>query len=53
MDRRHHIDRTQDYVRGQLEGEASGHDWWHVHRVWRTAVAIARAEDADLYVVQL
>ena len=53
MGRQADIDRTRDYVRARLAGEATGHDWWHTHRVWRTAVSLARQEGADLYVVQL
>ena len=53
MDRQHVVARTQAFVRGQLAGEASGHDWWHVHRVWRTAIDIGREEGVDLYVVEL
>jgi uncharacterized protein len=40
-------------VRASLEGESSGHDWWHIHRVWQTACRIARNYDADVLVVQL
>lgn len=48
------IGKTAEHVRGVLLGEPSGHDWWHVHRVWRTATAIGRQEQgADLDVVQL
>jgi uncharacterized protein len=36
-----------------LSGEGSGHDWWHVYRVWRMARRIGRAEGADLLVVEL
>ena len=53
MDRNRVVARTLAFVREQLQGEASGHDWWHVHRVWRSAVAIGTEEGADLYVVQL
>ena len=53
MDRQQVVARTQAFVRGQFEGEASGHDWWHVHRVWRTAIDIGREEGVDLYVVEL
>lgn len=53
VDREWVVARTQAFVREQLGGEASGHDWWHVHRVWRTAVEIGSEEGADLYVVQL
>lgn len=41
------------YVRAQSEGESSGHDWWHVHRVWMNARAIARNEEVDQVVVEL
>ncbi len=47
------IGRTRAFVRERCEGESSGHDWWHIHRVSRTAVAIGREEGADMYVVEL
>ena len=53
MDQEGVVARTQAFVRERLEGEASGHDWWHVHRVWRTAMEIGREEGVDLFVVQL
>lgn len=53
MERESVIAHTQAFVRERLEGEASGHDWWHVYRVWRTAVEIGTEEEADLDVVQL
>jgi uncharacterized protein len=34
-------------------GEATGHDWWHTHRVWTMAVRIGRKEKADLGIVSL
>ena len=40
-------------VRQRMEGEGSGHDWWHVHRVWRMAERIGTDERADLLVVSL
>lgn len=41
-------------VRRAMEGEGSGHDWWHVWRVWRLAERIARTEaKADRTVVAL
>ncbi|WP_266205700.1 HD domain-containing protein [Pontibacter kalidii] len=41
------------YVRELLSGEGSGHDWWHVLRVWNNAKHIAASEKADVYVVEL
>jgi uncharacterized protein len=37
-----------------MEGDGSGHDWWHVWRVWQTAERLARTErKADRVVVSL
>ena len=48
------IDETARYVREQMEGEGSGHDWWHIFRVWKNARYIASQEkDADLFTVEL
>jgi uncharacterized protein len=47
------IQKTVDYIREKFTGEGSGHDWWHVYRVWRMAVRLAEAEGGDLFVVQL
>lgn len=47
------VDSTAKYVRTVLTGEGSGHDWWHVYRVWRMAKRIGQAEKADLLVVEL
>lgn len=45
--------RTEAFVRGRMEGEGSGHDWWHVDRVRRMALRLARDEGADPYVTEL
>jgi uncharacterized protein len=44
---------TADHVRRTLSGDSSGHDWWHIDRVRRNALLIAREEGADLFVVEL
>ena len=45
--------QTANHVRGKLADDHSGHDWWHIDRVWKSAVHIGRCEGADLFVVQL
>ncbi|HEX2190749.1 MAG TPA: HD domain-containing protein, partial [Longimicrobiaceae bacterium] len=45
--------RTEAYIRERMEGEGSGHDWWHVHRVRCTALRLAGEEGADPFVVEL
>ena len=52
------IQRTADHVRETLSAEsagqaATGHDWWHVYRVWQMAKRIGADEGADLFVVEL
>lgn len=52
-DRGELLRRTAAYVRTAMEGEGTGHDWWHVDRVRRMALRLAREEGADPYVVEL
>src|SRR3989344_903776 len=53
MNRKEVIDYTRNFIREKFEKDSSGHDWWHIYRVWRNALNIAETEQADLYVVQL
>lgn len=47
------LKKTEEYIKNRLSGEGSGHDWWHVYRVWKNAIYIGKYEDVDLFVVQL
>ena len=47
------IEKTMDFVKNKLQGEGSGHDWWHIYRVWQTSKNIAQKEGADTFVVEL
>ncbi len=47
------ISAAVNHIKHVLSGDSSGHDWWHIHRVWRMAVRLGEAEGADLFVVQL
>jgi uncharacterized protein len=47
------VDQTADHVRSQMEGDSSGHDWWHVWRVWQNSLFISRSENADRFVTEL
>jgi len=47
------IHRTTEFVKEESQNESSGHDWWHIYRVWRNALAICKHEKADEYIVQL
>jgi len=45
--------RTIDFVKSSSLGEVSGHDWWHIYRVYNMAVYLARKENADVFIVEL
>jgi len=47
------IDRTALHVKTVLSGDNTGHDWWHVYRVWKIAHRIGHDEKADLLIVEL
>ncbi len=39
------IDKVKKYVKEKLEGEGTGHDWWHTIRTYNNAVNIAEMEN--------
>lgn len=47
------LKQTEEHIKNKLSGEGSGHDWWHVYRVWKNAIHIGKHENVDLFVVQL
>ena len=52
MDSKKLIEKTRLYVEKELAGDGSGHDWWHVYRVWSIAKKIAQKENADQTIVE-
>src|SRR5437867_1050748 len=53
MKKQNIIKMTMKYVEKTLKGEGSGHDWWHILRVWNIAKAIGKKEKADMFIVEL
>ncbi len=47
------ITQTIAFVKNELKEAESGHDWWHIYRVWKTARHMAKEEKADLFVTSL
>lgn len=47
------VQKIADTVRNKFEGEGSGHDWWHIVRVWNIGKRISQEEGADMYTVEL
>ena len=53
MDKINILDKVENYVKELSSGDPTGHDWWHVWRVRRTAKTIAAKEGGDLFIVEL
>lgn len=47
------IEKTINFVKKKLEHAESGHNWFHMERVYNNALLIAKEETCDLEVVQL
>jgi uncharacterized protein len=47
------IQKTTEYIKQEFGDDSSGHDWWHIYRVWKNAITICEREKADLFIVQL
>lgn len=55
MNQQEILQKTADYVKQEFSDDSSGHDWWHIYRVWKNAIALCEhdAARADTFVVQL
>ena len=47
------IDTTITFVKATLKDAEGGHDWFHIERVYKNALLIAKHEDVDGFVVAL
>ena len=48
------IQKITSIVKKELSKESTGHDWWHIERVWKMAKRIAKEEKVkvDMFVVE-
>lgn len=53
MDKSLMIEKTKEFVKNKLYGEGSGHDWFHIERVYNLAKYIAEKENVDLFIVEM
>lgn len=48
------IEKTRQHLEEMFSSESSGHDYWHMYRVWQVAKHIAANEpSADMFIVEL
>lgn len=48
-----YIEKTVAFVQEKLQHAESGHDWWHILRVWNNTKLILETEQADTLVCEL
>lgn len=46
-------EKTISFVKDTLQGAEAGHDWFHIERVYKTALSINKKEGGDLLLVTL
>jgi len=47
------IKKTIEFVKEKLEGTESGHDWFHIERVWKLSLKIQEKEGGDKLIIEL
>ena len=47
------IEATKTFVKEELKDAEGGHDWFHIERVYKNALLIAKNEEVDQLVVAL
>lgn len=47
------VQEVRSIVKGKFTGEGSGHDWYHIERVWKMACYLQEKEGGDREVVEL
>ena len=47
------INQTVQFVKESLQGAETGHDWWHIERVWNNAKLLIKSEEVDPFIVEL
>jgi uncharacterized protein len=48
------IEKTADFIKNKFAREGTGHDWWHIYRVWQLSKYIAvKEKGANMLVVEL
>lgn len=47
------VQKTADFIQEKFSEEGTGHDWWHMYRVWQLAKHIAKQEGGDMFTIEL
>jgi uncharacterized protein len=53
MTRNEIVQKTEDYIKQEFSQELAAHDWFHIQRVCRQALAIAKKEGGDKFIIKM
>ncbi len=53
MDKKTIIDNTIQFVKNTLKGAEGGHDYFHIERVYKNSLTIAKTENVDGFIVAM
>ena len=53
MNKNEILTKTVEYIKKEFSDDSSGHDWWHIYRVWKNAITLCEHENADRFIVEL
>jgi len=53
MDSNKIVEQVKEQIKSQFENDSSGHDWFHIDRVWKVAKQIAEQENVNIFVTEL
>ena len=53
MDNAQIIRNTAEFIQKEFSNESTGHDWWHIYRVWKDSVTLAEQEGCDIFLVEM
>jgi uncharacterized protein len=53
MTSEYQITKTIAFVKEELANAEGGHDWFHIERVYKNSLLIAKHENVDVFIVQL
>ena len=53
MEKEEIINKIKEYVREVCKNDSSGHDWWHIERVYNNATLINKKETANEFILTI
>ena len=53
MDKQEMIKKVENYVKKVCEKDCTGHDWWHIQRVYQNSMLINKQEKANEFLLTM